>query len=899
MIKNYHTAEDIAQDTFIDGYIKIKSLCEPYNVGAWLVKIAKNKCYNYLTRSNLRFESELHDYIPNPTSTPEDLLIDEYDRKIIGQALNKLPDLHKNIAVLYYFDNQSHKKISELLQIPIGTVKSRLYEARLKLKKELDNMDINEKVTVTVSEDFEKQVKEKIDVIRNYYHKNNFSFDGLDDAVKETVELIDQLPESKDKHAKYTDVYRAAIMGPPIYLNYQEYIEKGMQEAEISENAQAIADFIAQTAMHNPFNSKIEKIEDAIIHVKNMPDHKNALGQLYYYRGMAIISNPEEALEYLRESMKTMNKTQVLQGSALSAIKMLENKKTDGDMFHDMSMYGCDQHHFKDGKFGGIQWLMFQMFNSPPYTSQELSSYVINRFDAAFCNEEPGAIKESDIPKPNGTTITLISKNEKISVLAGEFDDCIHIEYKSAFKPQNLTPFDKESDQKIIKYTVHAYYAKNIGVVKTELIIEGQPVQNYELYEYKINEENAGPEYTPLAEGNLWKYRDTNLSMLYWQSTEREIVSVSTNEYGQVVAILAKNEFSCLKKIDSFNDECDSDTYIKLASSTFFKSQKDHDENINNAIRHLKYAVQKNSSAKAGLMAFNAIKFIEKYKKDKEKYYHFPQTNMESRIIYKNKEKDIIKHDNKPPYYVIHPSHNKDWNLLGSNKKVTGITPFDILQRLAETLYSEKWVDGYSEQKPVEQGDFFVLTDINGKQTTFKAIKGDLSIKAENVGTVKVKAGTFENCLKVTFDLKQDEQYYKNFSFDLDKNFFPLSNYGIKIFWSAPNVGIIKHDCIWDESLSSSCELTEYTSSATEGEYMPIYVNNRWLYEETTLEPIFKATKEYNIVSGIEDEFFIIESQEFMYLGTEEEYEEYKKSCEPTEEFPKMHRVVIANIKHN
>ena len=81
IIKNYHTAEDLTQDTFIDGYIKLKSLGEPYNVGAWLVKIAKNKSYNYLARSALKFESELHEYIQDTRAcTPENFLIEQHER---------------------------------------------------------------------------------------------------------------------------------------------------------------------------------------------------------------------------------------------------------------------------------------------------------------------------------------------------------------------------------------------------------------------------------------------------------------------------------------------------------------------------------------------------------------------------------------------------------------------------------------------------------------------------------------------------------------------------------------------------------------------------------------------------------------------------------------------------
>jgi hypothetical protein len=59
---------------------------------------------------------------------------------------------------------------------------------------------------------------------------------------------------------------------------------------------------------------------------------------------------------------------------------------------------------------------------------------------------------------------------------------------------------------------------------------------------------------------------------------------------------------------------------------------------------------------------------------------------------------------------------------------------------------------------------------------------------------------------------------------------------------------------------------------------MPIYVGNRWIYDEVTLPPEFVARKKYDLVSGIEDEFFMIEEQEMIFKGTDEEYEDFKKT---------------------
>jgi hypothetical protein len=58
---------------------------------------------------------------------------------------------------------------------------------------------------------------------------------------------------------------------------------------------------------------------------------------------------------------------------------------------------------------------------------------------------------------------------------------------------------------------------------------------------------------------------------------------------------------------------------------------------------------------------------------------------------------------------------------------------------------------------------------------------------------------------------------------------------------------------------------------------MPVYIGNRWVYDEVTIEPEFIERTEFNIASGIEDEFFMICEGEMLFKGTEEEFGEFKK----------------------
>ena len=162
IVKNHHTAEDITQDTFLDGYLKINMLIDTRKIGVWLIKIAKNKCYNYLNRSTaLQREVELDEFIPDTQYnaeliTPENHFFDKYDRYVLEEIIKNLPDTHRNTTVMFYFKKYSRKKIAEVLDIPEGTVKRRLHDARVKLKREFELMADDK--DYTPSAEFEKNI---------------------------------------------------------------------------------------------------------------------------------------------------------------------------------------------------------------------------------------------------------------------------------------------------------------------------------------------------------------------------------------------------------------------------------------------------------------------------------------------------------------------------------------------------------------------------------------------------------------------------------------------------------------------------------------------------------------------------------------------------------------------
>jgi len=129
--------EDLVQETFIKAYEKAGDLVEPYNLKAWLYKIAENSarnCYNRTKRAD-----NLHEEIAEQSDSAP---AHNYDYAL--QAMATLKPALRNTARLKYLYDYSIEEISANLKIPTGTVKRQLFDAREFIKKEIELMQNNE-----------------------------------------------------------------------------------------------------------------------------------------------------------------------------------------------------------------------------------------------------------------------------------------------------------------------------------------------------------------------------------------------------------------------------------------------------------------------------------------------------------------------------------------------------------------------------------------------------------------------------------------------------------------------------------------------------------------------------------------------------------------------------------
>ena len=140
ILKNDDDVYDAIQEALISIYKNYEKLENESFFSTWATRIIINKCYDLLRKRKNNIVPIDEFFENNPSMGQNDKY--EIDESGIKQAMNFLNDDVKLIVVLYYYDNYSVKEISEIVNIPEGTVKSRLSTARKILKQKLGKEEI-------------------------------------------------------------------------------------------------------------------------------------------------------------------------------------------------------------------------------------------------------------------------------------------------------------------------------------------------------------------------------------------------------------------------------------------------------------------------------------------------------------------------------------------------------------------------------------------------------------------------------------------------------------------------------------------------------------------------------------------------------------------------------------
>ena len=144
-LKNREDAEDAAQEVILKIYKKLGGFRKEAAFSTWMNYVASNTCRDYLRkrkRNQVLYldddikteEGQIHRELPSEEDTPEERMEKKELGELMQEALFKLKEDHKEILLMREYQELSYEEISEILEISVGTVKSRIYRARQDLK---------------------------------------------------------------------------------------------------------------------------------------------------------------------------------------------------------------------------------------------------------------------------------------------------------------------------------------------------------------------------------------------------------------------------------------------------------------------------------------------------------------------------------------------------------------------------------------------------------------------------------------------------------------------------------------------------------------------------------------------------------------------------------------------
>lgn len=140
-LSDSEAAKDLAQDILCEGIRKIKSGAEPISFYSYYWKMARNKYADYIRyKKEPALPLEVAGGVACKDLHPADKLVKHEEIARLNLSLSRLSEIHREIIIRFYLKEQSISKIAEELNIPAGTVKGRLFDARKNLKERFDTM---------------------------------------------------------------------------------------------------------------------------------------------------------------------------------------------------------------------------------------------------------------------------------------------------------------------------------------------------------------------------------------------------------------------------------------------------------------------------------------------------------------------------------------------------------------------------------------------------------------------------------------------------------------------------------------------------------------------------------------------------------------------------------------
>jgi len=150
LVHNYDESLDLVQETFVKAFSSLATYKSKFRFTTWLYRIAANCSIDHLRRKKIEalsldqpWETEKGKFeieIPDRSFDPEKDLTLKQQELSIKEAIASLPKKYKEVILLRHKEDKSYEEIASILHLSVGTVKARIFRARVLLKKKLKHM---------------------------------------------------------------------------------------------------------------------------------------------------------------------------------------------------------------------------------------------------------------------------------------------------------------------------------------------------------------------------------------------------------------------------------------------------------------------------------------------------------------------------------------------------------------------------------------------------------------------------------------------------------------------------------------------------------------------------------------------------------------------------------------
>ena len=787
--KSQFMAEDAAQDAFVTAWMKLNVLQEPKKYGAWVCRIAKNCALNMISRYRSFIPLDLvdnMDIFDDVTQNPMELYTLSEEKSEVNKSMEKLPERVREIIYLHYFEELSIAEIADRMRISEGTVKWQLHDGRKRIRKELCAM--NEKYSDTLVQ----RVMKKVEELKLWQFKNDKS--GFEKVYKEVLSEVEELPECKEKQYALADVLMRGWWWLPGQKN--DALFARIANAAMEGKNEEVMTFIVSREDSRVYDgARIDFMRDKQIPRLEKAGFVKALGREWFWLGRHLFraGKKEEAHAAYDKAeliLKPSDPYRALVSYARKIEEQLETRYKEIAKESYRMRADAEEYRVIDGNLR--RWFEEGIGNGY-LGSVDPSGGQIFR-NASICDGyffADIALGES-YRGSDGTILSYLSDSESVDTPVGRFENCALWEIRCWMDTG--------------KTICRTYYKDGVGIVRQDHITDGTTdIRTLCAYELK-----GGKGLLPLCFGNTWEYASG-----YSDDTVSSEVKISVSYADDSRVIVSTWRNTERKKYDE-NSWIDA---VQEIANEYCRETKNRAYicDVSEAIaRAEKLAVTPMEKAHTKAAVSTVRRIMETDTDFNPNHTATGHWNFFSRTYIRKKQDSLCETEYNPRFSFEWKCGTPGY----SGEPLLHNDIYGILQDAANCIWSDEWRIGASPVVEYTKWD----------RRTVKT-----QIVCEDGGTVKTKAGTFENCLKLSLDIggMADGWSYRG---------------GKKAYWFADGIGIVRTENSYCGGIKTLVyELTSY-KGVGEG-FMPIADGFERRFDALDLTDGYVGAAEYTYVA--------------------------------------------------